>query len=166
MKRMIILLILTLLMTGCSNESERVADIAEQAMHQQARQNEEMARLNREIASATERLVEADATARQEILSAHQQLVEQRDALELERQQIAAQRLRESWLAPLLWQLGTLMLCLLPIALAILVLRTHEPDDLNVLNEILIEELTVEESRLLTGPPENRRLTENTETSA
>lgn len=159
MKTPMKLLTLTMLLTGCSSESQRVADIAEQAMHQQSRQNDEMARLNREIAAATERLVEADAKGRQEILTAHQSLVAQRDALEQERRKMASQRVTQSYLAPILWHLGMLMLCLLPIALAILVLRTHEPDDLNAVNEILVHELVSEQPRLLPPPPAVKRLT-------
>jgi hypothetical protein len=153
----LILLAMTLMM-GCSNESARVSRIAEQAMLEQSRQNEEMARLNREIAAATERLVEADAAARQEILAAHQSMVAQRDALERERREMAAQRVRQSWLAPLFWQFGTLLLCLLPVALAILVLRTNAADELNAVNEILIHELVSEDPRLLPPPASVRRL--------
>lgn len=150
---------LTILMMSCSSESARVSRIAEQAMQQQSRQNEEMARLNREIAVATERLVEADAEARQEILAAHQALVNQRDVLEAERRQIAAQRVRVSWLAPLVSQLGMLALCLLPVAVALLALRQPAIDDAELLNDILIQEFVSADSRLLGARLQASRLT-------
>lgn len=151
MKPMIPLLSLAM-MIGCNSESARVSRIAEQAMHEQAAQNAEMARLNREIAEATERLVAADADARQEILKSHQSLVEQRDALEQERRQMASERVTESILAPIFWHLGTLLLCLLPIVLAIAVLRQNHTNDAEIVNEILIQELVAEEPKLLVAP--------------
>jgi hypothetical protein len=167
MKRLPILLMLlvTSLFTGCQSESDRVSRLAEQALHQQSQQNEEMARLNREVTAATERLVEADAEARQEILSAHRSLVQQRDALEHERRDIASDRVRESLLAPLLWHLGTLVLCLIPAAVALLVLRQHSTDETGFVNEILIEELTAEHPRLL-GPSTARLAAPSDNTSS
>lgn len=147
------ILLATSLFTGCQSESARVSRIAEQAMHQQSRQNEEMARLNREVTTATERLVEADAESRREILAAHKSITHQRDALEQERREIAAHRVRESLLAPLLWSLGTLTLCLVPVAVAILALRQHATDETEYLNDVLIDELVTDQPRLLASSP-------------
>lgn len=147
------MLLVTILVTGCQSESARVSRIAEQAMHQQSQQNEEMARLNREVTAATERLVEADAESRREILTAHQSLTQQRDALEEERREIASQRVQESLLAPLLWSLGTLTLCLIPVAVAVLVLRQHTTDETECLNNVLIDELVTDQPRLLAPSP-------------
>ncbi|MBD3675004.1 MAG: hypothetical protein HUJ26_15915 [Planctomycetaceae bacterium] len=147
------LFLVTSLITGCQSESARVSRIAEQAMHQQSRQNEEMARLNREATVATERLVEADAESRREFLAAQQSLTLQRDALEEERREIAAHCVRESLLAPILWQLGTLALCLIPVAVALLVLQRRPTDENGSLNDILIEELATDRPRLLASSP-------------
>ncbi|MEK6247788.1 MAG: hypothetical protein N2C12_06380 [Planctomycetales bacterium] len=43
-------------------------------------------------------------------------------------------------------------------------LRTHEPDDLDAVNERLIQELVAEERRLLARPPETRQLTDESDT--
>lgn len=156
-RRPLILLSIVLL-SGCRSESERVADIATQAMREQASQNEEMARLNREIADAARHLVEADSQSRRELLAAYEQFVTQRDALEQERRQIAATRIRDSLLAPVLWHLGTMALCMLPIALVILVIRQRLPSEPELINEVLIEDMLSEAPRLISASRPAHRL--------
>jgi hypothetical protein len=68
-------------------------------------------------------------------------------------------------LAPLLWHLGTLVLCLILAAIALLVLRQHSTDETGFVNEILIEELTAEHPRLL-GPSTARLAAPSDDTSS
>ena len=147
------------LMTGC-DENERVARMAEKAADRQAEQNKEMARVNREVAEGTKRLVKSNAEARKNVLAMqkdlHDQAAEvghQRDQLESERQGIAAERLRESILGPIIANLGPLAVCALVLvfcALLVYGLRVDKGDD-DAVGEVLIEELVAERPVLL--PP-------------
>ena len=152
---------LMLLVTGCSDDSARVAAVAHHALESQSKQNEELARLSGEVVASSQQLVEQDAQARTEILAAqqnlqtqHSDLSQQRDDLEHERRRIAAQRRSESLLAPILLTLGTLLLCLLPVGVAgyaLYLSRCSVPEMADV-GQILIEELVSESPRLLPPP--------------
>jgi ABC-type transporter Mla subunit MlaD len=155
--------------TGCHDDSARVADVAHQALESQAEQNKELARLSGEVVESSQQLVEHDAQARIEILSAQRDLQtqqsdvsRQRDDLEHQRQRIAALRTSESLLAPILLTLGTAFLCLLPIAVAgyVLYLSRSGVPEMAEVGQILIEELVSETPRLLPppAPPSTRRL--------
>jgi hypothetical protein len=153
-------------LAGCSSESERVAQVAEQALAQQAAQNEEMARLNREVAEGTQNLVEADAKARREILEAQRDLQsqqgavnQQRDALESERKEIADDRRTDSVLGPIVATLGTALLCLLPVAVACFVLWQTPRSEPAQISELLIEDLASERPKLLPPAPQNPHVT-------
>src|SRR3954463_16626580 len=83
------------LTSGCD---DRATQISRQAADRQAQQNIAMVELNKEVASGTHQLVEADAQARKEIISVHRDIEAERarldsswDALERERQKIAAE---------------------------------------------------------------------------
>jgi len=148
------------LLTGCT-DNEEVARVAMQAADRQAQQNSEMARLNREVAEGTRRLVEADAEARKEVLAMQRDLQgqasevgRQRDLLESERRGIAAQRLRESILGPIIANMSPLLVCALVLifcGLLVYGLRSDRGDDDSVVAEVLIEELASAEPKLL--PP-------------
>ncbi len=80
--------------SGCD---DRATQIASEAANRQAQQNTAMSELNKEVASGTRELVAADAQARKEIVGVHRDLQAERtrldtgwDALEKERQHIAA----------------------------------------------------------------------------
>ena len=97
------MLTMTLLMvTGCADSrDERYSQLAQQALRQQAAQNERLADQSQQIAEASRRLVAGDAEARKDLLDAQEQLTSelhseragldrQRANLERERQNIAA----------------------------------------------------------------------------
>lgn len=153
--------LLVLLLTGCRDDSARVAAVAQQALESQAKQNKELARLSGEVVESSQQLVEQDAQARTEILAAQRDLQfqqttvsRQRDDLELQRQRIAAQRQTESLLAPILMTLGTALLCLLPIGVAgyALYLSRGSVPEMADVGQILIEELISDTPRLLPPP--------------
>jgi hypothetical protein len=147
-------------LTGC-NDNERVAQVATQAADRQAEQNKEMARVNREVAEGTKRLVVADAEVRKDAIAMQKDLQgqasevgQQRDVLESERRQIAVQRHHESVLAPILANMGPLLVCALVLVLCSLLvygLRVNHGDDDSMVAEVLIEELAWPEPKLL--PP-------------
>jgi hypothetical protein len=158
---LLIPILVVLLLTGCGDDSSRVADVAHQALESQAEQNKELARLSGEVVESSQELVEHDAQARTEILAAQRDLQvqqsdvsRQRDDLEYQRQRIAALRTSESLLAPILLTLGTAFLCLLPIGVAAYALylsRSSVPEMADV-GQILIEELVSETPKLLPPP--------------
>lgn len=159
--RLLIPPLLALLITGCGDDSARVAAVAQHALESQAKQNEELARLSGEVVESSQQLVEHDAQARTEILAAHRDLQaqqfdvgRQRDDLEVQRQRIAAQRRSESLLAPILLTLGTAFLCLLPIGVAgyaLYLSRSGVPEMADV-GQILIDELVSDTPTLLPPP--------------
>jgi hypothetical protein len=159
------LLIVTLLNTlsGCgTNESQAVKEIATQAMREQAEQN------NR-IAGATRDLVSSDARAREELIESHARLQEQlqkeRGSLDQQkkelnkmRETIELDRRRAPVIAESIRIVGGILVCLVPLFLAGYVLysvnRVSAADEEQIVNEILIGELTSDTPRLL--PPVNR----------
>ena len=156
---MILALVAVALVTGCDDD-ERVAQIAREAADRQARQSEEMARLSEQTAEATKRLVEADAQAHQEMLAMQRELQaeqaevgRQRDQLETERRELAQDRWWDSLTATAVTNVGLILACLLPLVLCWHFLRAvrNENDDALV-NEVLIEELTSDQPRLLPPP--------------
>lgn len=157
--RILPLILITVLMTsGCrDDEAAHVAHVAEEALRSQAEQNQKLIRLNEQIVVTSQQLVKQDAAARKEILDAQRglqsqqsDLNRQRDSLESERQAMAGQRHTESVLAPVLLNLGTALLCLLPVTVACYALHLARCDvpDLAVLNQILIEDLVADAPRL------------------
>lgn len=153
------LILIGLLVTaGCRDDSAaHVAYVAEQALRNQAEQNQDLIRLNEQIVMTSQQLVEQDAAARNEVLDAQRDLQSQqsdlntqRDSLENERRVMAGQRRTESVLAPIVINLGTALLCLLPLAIACYALQLARCDvpDLGMLNQILIEDLVANKPRL------------------
>lgn len=147
-------LLLTLI-TGCDSSDQRLVELAEHSVEQQAAQNEEIVRLNREVAQGTSRLVEADSAARKQLIEAQrdllrqqQELAAQRDALELERQEWARQRRTESALVPILTTFGTSLLALLPLILCGYLLHGLSRSPEAAVGDLLIEELASEQPLL------------------
>ncbi len=147
------------LLCGCDDDA-RLARMAETAADRQAEQNSEMARLNREVAEGTRRLVEADADSRKDLVALQQELQSeqamvghQRDLLESERREIADQRLRESTLAPILEDLGPLLVCTLVLVFCAFLVCGLNSDkgESDAVTEILIEDIVAERPTLL--PP-------------
>ena len=121
--RFVSLILLLALLAGC-DEDKRLVEQAREADERQAEQNRQIAHQNHELAEATNRLIEADAKSREELVALERDLQaeraavgRQRDALEVERKQIAGQRLHESALAEYIGGAVTLLACLLPLVL-------------------------------------------------
>ena len=180
--RTLLLLVASLTtMIGCE-EDERLAEMAQDATQRQAEQNEEMIRLNREVTRSHQRLIEADAESRQEVFQVQHELIErdeqgrqqlnalqhdtqsgiqrerssldrQHEELDKQRKEIAKQRNRDPIIAAAITSLGVILACLIPIVLAICLLRTthsHEPTDPE-LAELLLQEM-VSDKPVLFGP--------------
>jgi hypothetical protein len=144
-------------MSSCApSESTAIREIATQAMREQADQNQR-------IADATRNLVSADARAREEVVTTHarlqQQLQDERANLDQQKSQLS--QLRESIeldrrRAPVIAEsirvFGGILVCLCPLVLAAYVLysvnRISTSDEEQIVNEILIGELTSETPRL------------------
>lgn len=160
---------------GCSrppDRDQRLADLAQQAVEQQAKQNERMARQSQavveeshELAEAAKELIALDAETRREMVAAQHELSSQlnqhratvdaaRDRLEDERREIAKQRNRDPIISASIQTVGLFVACLLPLVVCVFLLRQlsrSEPDDQAVC-ELLIHELVTDQPRLLPGP--------------
>lgn len=155
---------IAMLAIGCESRDDRLASFAEQAMSQQARQNEEMARQSgqvarqsTELAKAANTLVEQDATARRELIEAqdklqsqvHQERADldaQRQHLAAERKAVAAAAVREPVIAQAILVFGMILATLLPLLVTAYALRRLPdagPADM-LLAEALIENLEAE----------------------
>lgn len=161
---MTILLVLVATTTGCEDESERLARMAEEHARRQAAQSQQMAELQREVAQGAKELVEADARAREEIISLQRDIQsesaevgQQRDQLEEDRRNLAAQRRTDPIVAATIMQVGMVLACILPLIVCWYLLRRSpcEADDAAI-TEVLIEKLTADRPMLL-PPPTQRR---------
>ena len=116
--------VLTISNAGCQSESDRVAEVAREAAQRQAEQSKEMVQLQNQVAEDSRRLVEADAKARAEMTAIQRDLQQsqteigrQRDQLEVERRQIAAERFWDALLGNSITAAEALLACLLPLLL-------------------------------------------------
>ena len=164
---------------GCgSSPDERLADLAQQTMTEQRKQNDRMADQSQavveeshQLAETAKALVEHDAEARRELIAAQQELTSQlngqqsaiytgHEQLEQDRREIAQQRHRDPIIAAVIQNFGLLIACLLPLLVAVLVIRqmqSQEPDHAAVA-ELLTLELTSEEPLLLPAPQRRHKL--------
>ena len=164
---------------GCgSSPDERLADFAQQTMTEQRKQNDRMADQSQavveeshQLAETAKALVEHDAEARRELIAAQQELTSQlngqqsaiytgHEQLEQDRREIAQQRHRDPIIAAVIQNFGLLIACLLPLLVAVLVIRqmqSQEPDHAAVA-ELLTLELTSEEPLLLPAPQRRHKL--------
>ena len=151
---------------------QRLTDLAQHSVEQQARQNETIARQSqavveesRRLAETAKTLVEKDAEARRELVSAQRELQKElvqqqatvnaeRDRLEEERRQLAQQRARDPVVAASIQTFGGLLACLLPLLICgyLLYRMTHNNDDQTALGELLVLELTAEHPLVLPAP--------------
>jgi len=154
--------ILISLLIGCSSSDDRLARIAMESTKRQAEQNREMSQLNREVAKGTKRIAEAVAESREEMLAMEADLQDQRMRLEEERRLLANERYRESLLASILDNLGVLLVVCLPLVICCLLLFSlrKQTDDDAAVCDLLIEEITANQPRLL-APLETRRTIEH-----
>jgi hypothetical protein len=148
---------------GCGDDA-RLARMAETAADRQADQNKEMVTLNREVAEGTKLLVEADANSREDFVALQRdiqteqaEIGQQRDQLESERREIAGERLRESILAPILANLGPLLVCALVLVFCTWLVSGLQSDkgEGDAVAEILIEKIVAERPTRL--PPQASR---------
>jgi len=134
---MYVLLMFALVIIGCGKppdlRDQRLAEFARESMTEQRQQNDRMAEQSvavvagsRQLAEAAQELVLQDATARRELLAAQTELTSQlhdqrsrvdvgRDQLEQERRQIAAQRTRDPLLAAAIYDVGLVLVSVLPL---------------------------------------------------
>jgi len=131
---------MTLLTLGCLESSpvagdheheKKVLELANRHAEQQSVQAKQMAEIQKQW--QTERT----------------DLNTQRNQLESERQEIALQRQREPLIAESIQQVGILTLCLLPLIVCALLLRkSSEPDEGNVIAETLVTDMMSAKPRL------------------
>lgn len=134
---------------GCEEEDERLAQFAEESTRQQAGQNREMSQLNREVAHTHKELV----SLQHDLEEQQAEVNRQRDQLEVERRELAKQRHRDPIIAAAISNVGLVLACLIPLALAgylLYCLRSQQDDP--VVTELLIEEMTSEQPTLLPPP--------------
>jgi hypothetical protein len=160
---MLMMIMTLLLATGCGDSrDERYRRLAEHALHEQAQQNKRLAEQSKQIVDASQRLVEGDAEARRDLLEAQKQLTSelhseragidrQREEMEQERRNIAAQRHRDPVIARAIGAVGLTLACLLPLLLAAFVIRAvnQDGDDSAELGKLLVMEMTAEQPLLL-----------------
>ena len=160
------LLVLVVTMTGCSDD-ERLTRMAEEHARRQAAQSQQMAELQGQVAQGAKELVEADARARQETIALQRDIQteraevgQQRDQLEEDRRDLAAQRRADPIIAAAVTQVGIVVACILPLVLCwyLLVREQSQPDDATV-TEVLIEDLTAERPMFLPPVADRRAVT-------
>ena len=174
---MVAAVLLLAIIAGCGRSpDERLAEFAQQSMAEQRKQNDRIADQSQaiveeshQLAEAAKELVASDAEARRELIAAQQELTAQlneqqsaiytgHEQLEQERRQIAEQRHRDPIVAAVIQNFGLVIACLLPLLVAVLVIRqmqSQEPDHAAVA-ELLTLELTSDEPRLLPSPQQRR----------
>jgi Sec-independent protein translocase protein TatA len=156
MNRMLVLIlaVMVLMTTGCDDD-KRLAELSRQMTAQQAEQNDAMARVTQEAAEAQRRTLEAAGQTRQSTAAMQADLQQQRNQLDKERKSLADARVRDSLLAPVLSELGPLLLGMLPVVLCLLLLKSLRDDAVasQELSEILVRELSSNTSLFLPAPP-------------
>jgi hypothetical protein len=164
---------IVLLTAGCESRDERLAEFAGQALHQQARQNEEMARQSQQIAQHSEELakaahslVEQDAAARRDLIAAQSEaqarLYKERTSVEAQRQELHAERqaaataaVREPVIAQAVVVAALILAAISPLLVVVYALR-RMPDSgpsETLLHESVIEFLEAECARVSRDQP-------------
>jgi hypothetical protein len=159
-KNLIHLMLMTVMASGCDNGDARIAAVANAAAERQAQQSTEMAKAHGHLTQGARELVESAARSQESLVTIQRELEtqqtevgHQRDLLEQERRTIATQRRTDPVIANAVLQLGLLLICSLPLVICWYVLRSPGTVDADrLVNEILIEELTTAQPRLLPGP--------------
>jgi hypothetical protein len=112
------------MLSGCSSDG-RLANLAEQVVHEQAAQNQRAVESSQAIAQGSQQLVTADAQARTDLIDLqhalrHDQaeIAEQLTELEAERREVAQDRLLDSAMGNGLVTLGLVCAALAPLLLA------------------------------------------------
>lgn len=162
MKRILPAILLICLIVGCGSNDERLVTMANEHECRQAEQTLRMADLEKQIAEGSKKLVEADAESREKFLAMQDHLRAdqaaigtQRDALEADRREIAAQRNRDPIIAASIMQVGLYIACLLPLILAgylVWAMRHTSSQDDAIVTEFLVTEIVAEHPLLLGLP--------------
>ncbi len=148
-----LMMVIGLLITGCDEEGERLAEYAQQSTAEQAKQNRSTAELARDATENQRRMVESVEQSRQDLVGLQETLDGQRTAAEAERRELADARNRDSLLVPVLSSVGLLLVTALPLVLCWYLLHglQKESTDDNAVNQLLIQELVAEQPLLLPG---------------
>lgn len=168
MKPIAIPILLTLLLAGCGSNDDRLVNMAQEHEKRQAEQSQQMARMQHEVAEGARKLVEEDAKAREALTTMQDKLRsdaavigQQRDALEADRREIAAQRNRDPVIAATIMQVGLYVACLLPLVLAgylVYAMRYTASQDDAIVAEFLVTDIVAEHPLLLGPRPEPLQL--------
>ncbi len=146
---------------GCQSDDARIAEMAQRQADREAEHTRQMAQLQQQVAEGSRHLVEADAETRKELTELQRDLRndqatvgQQRDTLEADRRQIAADRRWDSVIGPAITGAAILIACILPLVVCVMALRglRHPEQSNEVLSEILVEELVSERPRILPRP--------------
>ena len=110
------------LVIGCRSDDARIAEMAQRQADREADQVRQMTQLQQQVAEGSRHLVEADAETRKELTELQRDLRsdqatvgQQRDSLEVERRQIAAERRWDSMVGPAITGAAILIACVLPL---------------------------------------------------
>jgi len=165
-----IVLFLMAFAIGC--DEEELLELAKRHNLSEQERSRLMAELHGKVAEGSSEMVASDAVARQEMMTLHREVQseraefgKQRDALELDRKELAAERKRDSLTASAILSLGTLAACLTPLAICWYLLRSPsgESDDSQVA-ELLLSDVIAAHPVLLQRPDTNPpKLTHQTE---
>ena len=127
---LVITILVTALAAGCQSNDERLVEMSQRQADREAEHVRQMTQLQQQVAEGSRRLVEADAESRKELTELQRDLRndqatvgQQRDALETERRQIAAERRWDSVVGPAITGATILIACVLPLVLCVMVLR-------------------------------------------
>lgn len=116
-----------------------------------------MTDLQKQVVEGSRQLVESNAKARENLTALRHDLRtdqavigHQRDQLENDRREIAAQRYRDPIVAAVIMDIGIILACLLPLALGVYVLRAacRAGESDSAMAELLVQELVASEPRL------------------
>ncbi len=154
---LILVILLTPVIVGCTNSDGRLVEMAREDTARQAESQRQMAELQKQVAEGSRQLAESDAKAREnltamqhDLQTAQAEIGHQRDLLEEDRREIAAQRQRDPIVASVILDIGIILACLLPLALCVYVLRAacRAGESDSAVAELLVQELVASEPRL------------------
>ena len=138
---------------GCETPDERLTEFVSSATSEQAQQNREIADVARTAAENHRLVVEAVEKSRQEVTSLQRDVRQELQKLDEERRTLAHARWQESLLAPVITNLGLLLIAALPLALCWYLLHglaSHGNED--AVCDVLIQQLVEEPLPNLPAP--------------
>ena len=154
-------LILLAFAIGC--DEDELLELAKRHNLSEQERNRLMAQLHEKVAAGSREMVAADAIARKELMTLHREVQaeraefgKQRDALEVDRKEIAAERNRDSLTASAILKLGTLAACLAPLIICWYLLRSPSGDvNDSQVAELLMHDVVAAQPVLLQRPDTN-----------